>query len=453
MTRPVLCLLSAPLYGTLFSFPPSHFQKFSIASVGDLQLPFWIFIIKQLDCKWKIVFARKVVEASRDWSMGPHEPYWRTNTSFSPPPSRWDFRFQAEGLPYSMNEGIQPYGSSASSNGKDSRASGPQWTPPAIQEISIDDYETPTGRGPSFGGISFTPTKEGTSENPDSGGSSSSRSDSSESESIAKSRLSTLRNSSSRRSFISKPIHPLLFPDITASRDGFNTAVAGVPEFDVATPLRDAQQWSSASSSIDFADVSESFEPETSTRPHIPSYGFRCSLCERFLSQRSPWSPRRIVRSGDMPTTGVLSCLHVFHAECLEQITPKTRKNDPPCPVCARLEEENSPDQRGLLRIRNSSPRVKPQCEDGGSRPWGCAQVSDCVEGALHAPQRNAMFLLNRDRIKKKFSLKGNLNLSKEFPGKLKRSGPYSSQLFGGSSVDHEAVDFSSAMAGSSMKR
>ncbi|KAI4314142.1 hypothetical protein L6164_027078 [Bauhinia variegata] len=413
--------------------------------------------------------------------MGPHEPYWRTNTSFSPPPSRWDFRFQSEGLPYSLNDGIQLYGSSASSNGKDSRAwvrgnhlydlhysasdgtgiflsspsdlsQGPQWTPPAIQEISIDDYETPTRKGPSLGGISFATTKEGTSENPDSGGSTSSRSDSSESESTTKSRLSFQRNFSGRRSFISKPIHPLSFPDLTPTREAFNPTVAGFPELDVATPLRDAQRWSSANSSLDFADVSESFELETSARSYIPSDGFRCSLCERFLSQRSPWSSRRIVRSGDMPTTGVLSCRHVFHAECLEQITPKTRKNDPPCPLCARLEEENSPDQRGLLRFRNSFPRVKPHCEDGPSRPWGCAQVSDCVEGALHAPPRNAMFLLNRDRIKKNLSLKG--NLSKEFPGKLKRSGPYSSsQLFSGSSVDHEAVGCSNAMAGSSMKR
>lgn len=113
---------------------------------------------------------------SRDWSMDPNEPFWRTNTSFSPPPSRWDFRFQSEGLPYSLNDGIQLYGSSTSSNGKDSEgwvrgnhlydlhysasegtgvflsspsefSQGPQWMPPAIQEISIDDYESRTRRG------------------------------------------------------------------------------------------------------------------------------------------------------------------------------------------------------------------------------------------------------------------------------------------------------------------
>lgn len=108
---------------------------------------------------------------SRDWSVGPHEPYWRTNTSFSPPPSRWDFQFQPEAVSFGSHDGIQLYGSSASSNSRESRGwvrgnnltnhqflvsdgigpylSSPadispsqQWTPPAIQEISNDDYGT-----------------------------------------------------------------------------------------------------------------------------------------------------------------------------------------------------------------------------------------------------------------------------------------------------------------------
>lgn len=114
--------------------------------------------------------------ASRDWSLGPHEPFWHTNTSFSPPPSRWDIQFQSEGLPHGWHDAVQLYGSSTSSNSKESRSwirgnnhiythnsasdgaglflsspsdisQGPQWTPPAIQEINIDGYETATKRG------------------------------------------------------------------------------------------------------------------------------------------------------------------------------------------------------------------------------------------------------------------------------------------------------------------
>lgn len=406
--------------------------------------------------------------ASRDWSVGPDEPCWRTNTSFSPPPSRWDFRFQSEELQYGLHDGIQLYGSSTSSNSRGSLgwvrgnhlynhhysasdgaglflssssdlSQGPQWTPPAIQEISIEDYETTKRRGPAFGKSSFQSTMEGTSEIQDTGGSTSSRSDSSESEPTVKASSSSHHTFTSRRSFMSKPIHPLSFPSQTLPREASDFTVAGFPEYDAATPQRDGHRWSSASSSVDFTDVSESFEAEISGR-HFSnmSEGFRCGLCERFLSQRSPWSSRRIVRSGDMPITGVLSCCHVFHAECLEQTTPKTRKSDPPCPLCARFEEESVPEQQSFSRLRASFPRLRPISDDGPSRPWGCAQVGDCVEGALHAPPRNSMLLLNRSRIKKNLSLKG--NSSKEFPGKLRKNGTYSSQHLSGKSVDQGAV-------------
>ncbi|XP_017970851.1 PREDICTED: uncharacterized protein LOC18610377 isoform X3 [Theobroma cacao] len=360
--------------------------------------------------------------------MGPHEPYWRTNTSFSPPPSRWDFHFQPEGLSYGSHDGIQLYGSATSSNSKESRgwvrgnllynhqystsdgaglflsspsdlSQGPQWTPPAIQEITADDYETTTRRDQVVGQLPFASIVEGILSTADSGVSTSSHSDSN----------------------------------------------------DAATPQRDAHRWSSASSSNDFADVSEPFESEIFNRSFIPSDGFKCGLCERFLSQRSPWSSRRIVRSSDMPVAGVLSCRHVFHAECLEQTTPKTRKNDPPCPICVRLEEQNSPEKQVISRLRNGLPRLRPFSEDGPSRTWGCAQVGDCVEGALHAPPRSTMLLLNRSRMKKNLFVKG--NSSKEFPGKLRKSGSSSLQLFGGKSIDQGAVGCSNTIAGPSVKR
>ncbi|KAK3027336.1 hypothetical protein RJ639_040428 [Escallonia herrerae] len=401
--------------------------------------------------------------------MGPHEPYWRTNTSFSPPPSRWDFRIQSEGLSFGSHEGGQLYGSSTSSNSRDSRSwlrgnylpnhqysasdgvgpyfSSPsdvspaqQWTPPIIQEISVEDYRTSSRR--VLGPLSFSPTMEGTSATQDSGGSTSFRSDSSDYESMAKLHPSQ-RNFSNSRRFMSKPIHPLSFPSETPGRESAEMAANGFSEFDTSTPQRDRHRISSASGDIDFTDVSEPIESDFLGRSCISSDAFRCGLCERLLSQRSPW------RSGEMPVAGVLSCRHVFHAECLEQATPKARKSDPPCPVCDKSEDDNSPEQRVLSKLRNGFPRLRPFREDGPSRTWACSQAGDCVEGALHAPPRNSMLLLNRNRVKKNLSLKG--NLSKEFPGKLRKSGPFSSQLFLGS-VDQGAVGPSRTAAGSSMK-
>lgn len=237
---------------------------------------------------------------------------------------------------------------------------------------------------------------------------------------------------------MSKPIHPLSYTTQVSSRQVSDFCVAGMPEFD-AVSERDTRRWSSASSSIDLHDPPESFESEIYNRSANPSGGFKCGMCERFLSQRSPWGSHRISRSGDMPVTGVLSCHHVFHAECLEQATPKMFKSDPPCPICVKAEEDNLTEQRGFSRLRTGFPRLRPFCEDGPQRTWGCAQVGDCVEGALHAPPRNTMLLLNRNRIKKNLILKG--NSSKEFPGKIRKSSSsYSSQHSSGKSVDKEAV-------------
>lgn len=407
--------------------------------------------------------------ASREWSLGPNEPYWRTNTSFSPPPSRWDFQFQPEGLSFGSHDGNQLYNSSTSSNSRESRSwmrgnhisnqysisdtvgpyfSSPsemspaqQWAPPTIQEIRMDDYGSSSRR--VLGLLSFSPAREETSVVQDSRGSTSSRSDSSDYEPMTKSQLSSHRNFPSRRCFMSKPIHPLSFPSETPVGQAADTSATSFSELDAGVPRRESQCISSASGSIDFTDVSEQLESDSFSRLCNPSDGFKCALCERFLSQRSPWSSRRIVKSGDMPVAGVLSCRHVFHAECLEQTTPKTRKSDPPCPLCARSEEENSPEQRVFSKLKSSFPKLRPLNEDGPSRPWGCTQAGDCVEGALQAPSRNTMLLLNRNRIRKNLALKG--SSGKEFPGKLRKIGSYSSPLLIGRSGEQ-----GTAAAGSS---
>jgi len=276
---------------------------------------------------------------------------------------------------------------------------------------------------------------QGTSQNPYKRGSTSSESESSESESTTNSQFSFQRNFSNNRSFIYKPIHPLSFQDLTTARDAFDPAVSDYTGLHTSNCLRDSQRSSNASSSQDSADITESFELETPAHLHTQSDEFRCCLCEKFMSQRSPWSSRRIVRSGDMPAAGVLPCSHVFHAECLDQATPKTRKIEPPCPVCVKLEEQYSPDQRGVVRLRNSFPKFKSD---------------DCVEGAFHAPPHNPLFLLNRNRIRKNLSLGG--NLTKEFPGKVRKTGGYPSQLFTGSSANHEVGIYSKAKAGPSIE-
>ncbi|GFZ21553.1 hypothetical protein Acr_29g0007150 [Actinidia rufa] len=183
---------------------------------------------------------------------------------------------------------------------------------------------------------------EGTSAVQDSQGSTSSRSDSSDYELMAKSHLSSHRSFPSHCYFMSKPVHPLSLSSETPTREVAKTTSLGFVDFDATTLRREMHCLSNASGSIDFTDVSELLESDSFRRPCNTSSSFKCGLCHRFLSQRSPGSTHRVMKSGDMPVAGVLSCRHVFHAECLEQTIPKTRKNDPLCPLCMRSEDENS---------------------------------------------------------------------------------------------------------------
>ncbi|CAN0896555.1 hypothetical protein LINGRAHAP2_LOCUS18567 [Linum grandiflorum] len=159
----------------------------------------------------------------------------------------------------------------------------------------------------------------------------------------------------------------------------------------------------SSSSSTDFADVFETFEPENIA---CSSDGFRCGLCERFLSHRSPYSSRRIMMTGTMPPSAVLWCRHVYHSECLDQTTPNSHSSDPPCPLCSR-----------------SFPKLsRPVLEDTQSRSRVCV------------PQCNTMLVLNRTRLRKNLALKG--NSIKGFPGNVARNGSSSSQVSKGCSWD-----------------
>ncbi|XP_010495817.1 PREDICTED: uncharacterized protein LOC104772960 isoform X1 [Camelina sativa] len=314
--------------------------------------------------------------ASGEFSFRPHEPYWRTNSSFSPPSSRWDV--------HGLIDGISCYGSSTSSNNANVLRSPDlsqalHWTP--------NHLDSATRRDQILKQLPCTSRNVG---------SFSSCSDIGDSE--------PNRNFSSRRFFLSKPVHPILHPSDDVR--------------DITSDSADACSWSSGTtSSIDSVDVAEpvlDWVNNSTKAQRVPSSTFKCALCNRYLSQKSPWGSRSLVRNRDMPVTGVLSCQHVFHAECLDQSTPKTQRNDPSCPICTKEEGE-------LFKSHNILPRLKPLCEDGHSiRPWGCAQAGDCVESAVNVPPKNTMMMINRNRLRRNLSLRG--NSSKDFPSRIKKS-------------------------------
>ncbi|XP_031476391.1 uncharacterized protein LOC116248000 [Nymphaea colorata] len=432
--------------------------------------------------------------------MGPNEPYWQTNSSFSPPlSSRWDQMFQSEGVSHSARGGLQLYDSSQSSNSKESRgwvrndqfpchhysasdgivsqfsspSDAPQHTAP-LQGVGVDSIST-TLQEPASSSLLFPQSTEGhfgfrTSAAPNSC-SSTSHSDASECEHMGKSPTRFLpRNFASHCSFMSKSVHPLSFPnqgseiEAHVSSISSNTKDRGITSstlhsdskssraFDEPQPLLGSSDLSagfqhdgllqSSSSSIDFTDISDQFDLEYFGLSCNMSESLRCGICERLLSQRSPWSSVRIVRCGDMPVAGVLSCSHVYHAECLEHNTPKFQKHDPPCPLCAKSDEEIRavPEQHVLgSRMKSGFPKLKSTVEDDAtsSRSWSCGQWGDCVEGTIQAPVRGNLSSLNKHHLKKQCTKRG--NSSKDLPESvvIKKRGLFSSKLFNGRRTMH----------------
>ncbi|CAN8293606.1 unnamed protein product [Cochlearia groenlandica] len=319
---------------------------------------------------------------SGEFSFGTHEPYWRTNTSFSPPSSRWDV--------HGLIDGISCYGSSTSSNANVLRSPDlcqtPHWTPNDATRRSqiLKQLHGNTSRNVGIG-CSFSSCSDIGDSEPN-------------------------RDFSSRRFSLSKPVHPILHLSHNVRETTSDSA--------------DACSWSSGTtSSIDSMGVVP--EPaldwgnnnSNKALQAAASSTFKCGLCNRYLSQKSPWGSRSIVRNRDMPVTGVLPCQHVFHAECLDQSTPKAQRDDPPCPICTKHEAEDS-------KPHITVPRLKPLREDGPStRPWGCAQAGDCVESAVNVPPGNTVIMINRNRIRKSLSLRG--NSSNEYPMKVKKSNSF----------------------------
>ncbi|KAL0384057.1 UNVERIFIED_CONTAM: hypothetical protein Sradi_2800000 [Sesamum radiatum] len=68
-----------------------------------------------------------------------------------------------------------------------------------------------------------------------------------------------------------------------------------------------------------------------------PSFDLQtCGICTKVLTERSSWgwSSQKIISTSELAVVSVLTCGHVYHAECLEYMTPEINKYDPACPVC-----------------------------------------------------------------------------------------------------------------------
>ncbi|KAH7667403.1 Zinc finger RING/FYVE/PHD-type protein [Dioscorea alata] len=336
------------------------------------------------------------VHFQRDFSGDPGEPHWRINSSFSPPLSRLsDCRSHSDGLSQGTHR-VPIYESSFSLHNKGRSRDSDQY-PIHYQSVSDGTLSSCGSPSDSFRALQWTtPTKtsdfgpksktsvlsesneecfQGVPSMSNSITSPSPCSESSQRTSACKQPIFfPSRNYSGRRSFISKPVYPLIFHnpisdyeanDVVSATstdskmppvNSFSTLnldlkfqnslaelqqMEGSPE-PGASSRREGFRLSSASSYYDFGsepdaiDITESISIESLMPSNNLARYQKCGLCKRFLWQKSLCSSYKIVRNCDLPIAAILPCDHIFHAECLEEITPKNNVHDPPCPQCLK---------------------------------------------------------------------------------------------------------------------
>lgn len=107
------------------------------------------------------------------------------------------------------------------------------------------------------------------------------------------------------------------------SSDGWS--MSAFPEL-VTTSNRD-RRWSFDSDSLSF-----SRDRISRSSPSIDMQ--MCGVCSKLLTEKSAWRGQKGIVANGYPIVAVLICGHVYHAECLESMTPEIYKIDPACPVC-----------------------------------------------------------------------------------------------------------------------
>ncbi|XP_020219545.1 uncharacterized protein LOC109802554 [Cajanus cajan] len=80
-----------------------------------------------------------------------------------------------------------------------------------------------------------------------------------------------------------------------------------------------------------------------------------CGACSKPLTERSAWGSQKFIAGNDLSVVAVLVCGHVYHAECLETVTPEADSYDPACPVCMVGEKNLSKFSKKGLRLESET--------------------------------------------------------------------------------------------------
>ncbi|KAA8537586.1 hypothetical protein F0562_027194 [Nyssa sinensis] len=140
-------------------------------------------------------------------------------------------------------------------------------------------------------------------------------------------------NSTQSRRAHRSPGHQLLSNDLTIGSQGGSSDGWSMRTFSELVASSQRERWSFDSECLDSGrgKISES----SSRFSYSPSVDLQtCGACSKLLIEKSAWSSQKIFAGNELSVIAVLVCGHVYHAECLETMTPEADQYDPSCPVC-----------------------------------------------------------------------------------------------------------------------
>ncbi|XP_039050127.1 uncharacterized protein LOC120191222 [Hibiscus syriacus] len=168
---------------------------------------------------------------------------------------------------------------------------------------------------------------------------------------------------------------PTCSNDLTAGSYGGSSDGWSMRTFSELVASSQRERWSLDSEHFDSGDGKMSrCSSRFSYSPFIDTRS--CGACSKLLSERS-------LCGNDISVVAVLVCGHVYHAECLETMTPESDRYDPACLICMVGEKQVSKMSRKALKaeaglmtkhLKLFKNRVKDSFVEGGCNDFNHQQ-------------------------------------------------------------------------------
>lgn len=147
--------------------------------------------------------------------------------------------------------------------------------------------------------------------------------------------------------------------DSTRGSNGGSSDSWSIPGFPEFMSIR-RERWSFDSEASGFNRDKISRFSGHSSRSHSLDLQ-TCGICTKLLTERSSWrwSSQKIMSNNEIAVVSVLTCGHVYHAECLEYMTPEINKYDPACPICTFGEKRAAKMSEKAMKAELDSKAIK----------------------------------------------------------------------------------------------